>query len=185
LPGYLSELDQIPDTSSLNHQILKSIGIKNLSVIISEANYKNNQSIFIDLALELGVHFKFLFSNSKEGLEAVKNNEIDIGFYGTGFWAVDPFGDIQMLFTKGLHPVLKDIAADDKLQDMLEQLNSAGLDNPQELAKRVNKYIHDSYIYNVYANYPIVYLLQGFDEKYEYRIPQSGATPYPWMFFND
>lgn len=85
-----------------------------------------------------------------------------------------------MLFTPNLHAQLQDIAKDKKIQDSLTKLNDAKYSDKAQLAKELDRYIHDSYIYNVVAHFPFVFAYSDADATGS-GIPQSGTLPYPWM----
>lgn len=43
----------------------------------------------------------------------------------SGFWALDPAGDIKMLFTPNMHKLLSPITEDEKLQKLLGQVDES------------------------------------------------------------
>jgi hypothetical protein len=187
LPGHLSELDQVESLES-DTQVLKKHGLTTISVAISGGDYSTYMKAFDDLSRTLGIKINVIDYNSASSRSRhIDYTGYDILFSGSGFWPVDPFGDLQMLFTKGLHPQLNKVTNDDNLQALISNLNDPDLDlkAQNEEAQKLNKYIYHQFKYNIYARNPDAYIFQGFPDNYEFHLSQSGNSPYPWMFFTE
>jgi hypothetical protein len=100
---------------------------------------------------------------------------------GSGFWALDPGGDIKMLFTRNLHPGLSVVSDDDKLQEMLAALGADGTSKRSQY-EEINRYLFENALYNVYSHSSRLFIVKkggGFK-----RLPLGLTLPPPWMLFN-
>ena len=101
---------------------------------------------------------------------------------GSGLWALDPFGDLQMLFTAGLHAPLVHLQRDSELQKMLATLRTEM--PPAErvaLALKVNQHLFEDATFNVYTHTRRFYLSKkGISRGY---LQASITSPAPWQLF--
>jgi Bacterial extracellular solute-binding proteins, family 5 Middle len=111
--------------------------------------------------------------------EAFVNGQQDVLLGGSGFWPFDPVGDLQMLFTPGLHKPLTFVTKDPKLRGWLGNLETE--ENPAGTMAAINQHIYDSSLLNVFSHIKRVYLTtpNGVSEK----IPVAITPPAPWQMF--
>lgn len=98
----------------------------------------------------------------------------------TGFWAMDPTGDIQMLFTPNLHLGLKHFWQDQRLQGLLQKVASNGVVDA-EVVDAANAYLFSSAKLNVYSHIRRFYASQNKDLVH--RLPIGITNPSPWHLF--
>lgn len=185
VPGYLTSSD-LKKTRPLKTQaqdcrkMMKGKMLKWMPL----SSHTNN--VAFDSALEktaksLGIQIVRLPETSrKERFDAFVNNQLDVLMLATGFWPFDPVGDIQMLFTPGLHQQLLHSSSDNELQKMLENLEFE--ENPAPRLAEINRYLYREAKFNVYAHSKRVYLAKGDGTKAD--IPIAITPPAPWQVFN-
>lgn len=120
-----------------------------------------------------------IFKSRKNLAERFVQGEIAIFNSGSGFWANDPVGDLQMLFTPNLHKPLNFITKDENLQKLIKSLVSDPADKTKYT--EVNKYLHDQAMFNVYTHVRRFYFSK--DKNRLKQIPQGSAAPTPWQVF--
>ena len=100
----------------------------------------------------------------------------------TGFWALDPVGDIRMLFTPHLHEDLKQVWQDPKLQNLLLQLvNLSEGEGIREKLEEINRYNYERSVFNPIMQSRKVYVSKESDMLE--AIPLAVQQPYPWQVF--
>ncbi len=102
----------------------------------------------------------------------------EIAFYnsGSGFWALDPMGDVKMLFTPNLHKQFSQVTTDPKIQSLLDKLDASA-----SSYKRVNEYLFQESLFNVYGHQR-----RFFATKNRSLIPELNfaiTSPAPWQVF--
>lgn len=122
-----------------------------------------------------------LFDTRKQETEAFIKGEISVLGASTGFWAMDPAGDIQMLLTPNMHKILQFVANDDKVQTLIRSLKSGAEKNNPEGFRKLNQYIHDQGLFNVFAHVRRFYSSNSLDNISE--LPVSITSPAPWQVF--
>jgi hypothetical protein len=122
------------------------------------------------------------FSSGPELFEAFHDGEIQLMSIATGFWPLDPAGDLQMLFTPNLHRPLARVAADGKLQELIEKTQT-GADSALKAKSfaEVNRHLFDDAQFNPYNHFRRFYL--GKDNPTLRRLPSSITAPAPWQVF--
>ncbi|MCX6110595.1 MAG: ABC transporter substrate-binding protein [Proteobacteria bacterium] len=105
-----------------------------------------------------------------------------ISFFGSGLWALDPFGDLQMLFTPDLHKPLAHLQRDRVLQDMIAKLRTEVPPVERvQLATKLNSYLFEEAILNVFVHSRRFYLSK---KGSPFRSLQASITsPTPWQVF--
>lgn len=88
--------------------------------------------------------------------EAFVNGEVDFMYASTGFWPLDPVGDIQMLFTPNMHEILDGIASDTKFREFLDKLDQPSIDNGA--FEEINRYLYRDAYFNVYGHHARLYI---------------------------
>lgn len=183
LSGYLSRNEL--DTSSINSADFQKCLVKmrknkiSWGYVESEKNTAFVQAVLATIkSLELSGEPQLLKSR-KEMADKFVNGEISMFNAGSGFWAHDPSGDLQMLFTPNLHKPLNFITKDDTLQSLIKSLS----EDQSNVSKYVtiNKYLHDEALFNVYTHVRRFYFSK--DKNRLKQIPQGAAAPTPWQVF--
>ena len=136
-----------------------------LTMTLKKLGYQGKKPLVAESRKELNTWFT-------EGKIAVTNG-------GSGFWAQDPIGDLQMLFTPNLHKSLDYVTQDKTLQKKIRKIR----DNPSNktLLFEMNQYIHDEALFNVYS-----YVRRFYISTYENQsldLPFAITAPPPWQVF--
>lgn len=108
--------------------------------------------------------------------EAYATGEIAILNTGSGFWALDPAGDLKMLFTPNLHRGLSPVSEDGDLQRLLKNV-----DGSRAAFQAVNEYIYDDAKFNVYSHPRRFYVTPN--EHALSELPFALTSPAPWQVF--
>lgn len=135
------------------------------------------QIVFENAGIKLPVPVRF--RSYIDFQKAFIKGDVDIMYASTGFWPLDPVGDIQMLFTSNMHEILEGIWTDKKLQDLLSKLDilSEGIDSFEE----INRYLFDDAYFNVFSHFARLYIQSNVVDN---RIFPTGITAPPaWMLF--
>ena len=113
---------------------------------------------------------------------AFLNGEIQIIRIASGLWSLDPFGDMQMLFTPGLHATLKSLQQDQMLQSMLQNLRKEMPPAERRVAAlAINQYLFDESIFNVVTHVKRLFFSSKSHGPAE--MPLSITSPAPWQVF--
>ena len=101
-----------------------------------------------------------------------------VAFYngGSGFWALDPGGDMKMLFTPNLHKPLRHVSEDTKLQTFIERL-----EHDKSTFSEVNHYLFDEARFNVYTHLRRFFAAR--DKTLIGEVPFAITSPAPWQVF--
>jgi len=116
------------------------------------------------------------FKTKKEYGDAFSDGKIAFFNGGSGFWALDPAGDIKMLFTPNLHKPLKKVAEDPRLQKLLSKI---GMDTA--IYKDVNRHIFEEARLNVYTHHRRFFASKQADLIGD--VPFAITSPAPWQVF--
>jgi len=122
-------------------------------------------------------------SLQEQSAEFYKNNSAFF-FIRSGFWPLDPIGDIQMFFTPNMHESLEVIWSDGKVRQMLDGLKHLGdTDDPNPILKELNIYLYKNAIFN-----PIVHFGRYYASSRKgllRDLPMAVQQPYAWQAFNE
>ena len=107
------------------------------------------------------------------------SGKISIFYGGSGFWAQDAAGDLQMLFTPGLHKSLDFEAQDSGLQALIQKLK----EDPTNKSRfvEINQYIHDEALFNVYSHVRRFFVSKK--SSHNVVLPFAITSPFPWHLF--
>lgn len=122
-----------------------------------------------------------IFDTRKQETEAFIKGEVSLLGASTGFWAMDPAGDIQMLLTPNMHKILQFVSNDDKVQNLIRSLKVDREKNNPEAFKKLNQYIHDQALFNVFAHVRRFYSSDSLENIAD--LPVSITSPAPWQVF--
>lgn len=193
LPGYLPDNTLDAQSQNINNE---AISREECLLLIREnppkyAAMKSRKSSAFDdvmqqLYINLGIkppptpHY---ISSDQDLQSAYKSGDVAIVRSGSGFWALDPAGDLQMLFTPNLHAMFSDISRDTYVQKLIGSIKDAA--ENEEKSKyfaRLNQYLYDEAIFNVYAHPKRFYLAKkGTPLR---NLPMSITMPAPWQVFS-
>ena len=183
LPGYMTHEELSSQLAGLTAPSTEEIKLlENLQWIDSVSSYPHLlreplQKVFTDLGLTLPEPLNF--ENAKQFEQAFSMGQIDFMYATTGFWPLDPVGDIQMLFTPHLHEALEGVWSDANLQNLLSSLNDS--QNDFEMFKDVNKYLFKEAYFNVFGYHARFFILS--ENQIDRILPMGITTPPPWMLF--
>lgn len=103
--------------------------------------------------------------------------------FQTGFWAMDPVGDVRMLFTPNLHKDLGLATNDPKLQKLLSELkHSPPGDGTRAKMEEINRYTFSHAVFNPIFQFKKLYASKNKAELKEF--PLAVQQPYPWQLFS-
>ena len=118
-------------------------------------------------------------SNYDELKGAFVEGKIDFIFFASGFWPLDVGGDLQMLFTPGLHKLLYFVAKDAKFQAMIEK--AVRNPNDTELYESINQYLYDNALMRAYAHSKRFYISKN--RNLWSNLAIGITSPAPWQLF--
>lgn len=145
-----------------------------------------NPPIFIEslkaTAVELGLKLKgpTQLADRKEEVENFISNKSAFMYGRTGFWALDPTGDIQMLFTPNLHKGLQHFWKDQTLQTYLSHIVKDGQVN-SKVVDEINAHIFTDAKFNVYSHIRRFYASKN--KSLVQKLPIGITSPSPWHLF--
>lgn len=111
-----------------------------------------------------------------------KKAEIGVVRMGSGLWPLDPFGDLQMLFTPRLHKTLEALQDDDALQAMIHDLR-VGVSGSEKIskAKQLNSYLYSQAVFNILEHTSRLYISRP--NVMADSVPAAITSPAPWQVF--
>ena len=185
IPGYLSPDQLIAASADSCLEYLRAHPVP-------WARFPKENNYYLDGAIErtaerLGVKFGEVITltgnSSTEWPELFRAGKTAFLPFQTGFWAMDPVGDVRMLFTPNLHKDLGLVANDRKLQALLQELKStpAGTDTRLKM-EEINRYIFAQSIFNPIFQFKKLYASKDASALIEF--PLAVQQPYPWQIFS-
>ena len=107
------------------------------------------------------------------------SGKVSIFYGGSGFWAQDAAGDLQMLFTPGLHKSLDFVTQDASLQSLIHKLK----EDPTNKNRftEINQYLHDEALFNVYSHVRRFFVSKK--SSHNLDLPFAITSPFPWHLF--
>ncbi len=145
-----------------------------------DENYRD--SIFVKAVMaafaELGATASKPVSvkSRKEFSDAFSGNKVAFYNAGSGFWALDPAGDVKMLFTPNLHQTLKQLWSDSKFLNLVTKLGDDAVGY-----KALNTYLFEESLLNVYGHQRRFFAAknQALFSNLNFAI----TSPAPWQVF--
>jgi len=110
-----------------------------------------------------------------------ESGKISISYGGSGFWAQDAAGDLQMLFTPGLHKSLDFVTQDPTLQLLIKQLKDDAATKSRYT--EINQYLHDEALFNVYSHVRRFFVSK--QSSSNLNLPFAITSPFPWHLFEE
>jgi len=118
------------------------------------------------------------YGSRKEMADAFSDGKIAFMSASSGFWAFDPSGDLQMLFTPNLHKQLRFLSADTELQTLIANAKKL---KAADSFKAVNSYLYGTGLFNVYAHTRRFFWSNN--PKFQKSIQFGNTAPSPWQVF--
>ncbi len=187
LPGYISSDEfQSQIESKLNANDLVECKMKFQENPIHWLKSKSNPNSFFvqvmeKIFLSLGIENQdpIQSETQKDEVEMFVNGKLSVSSFQTGFWAFDPAGDVQMLFTPNLHKSLCFVSKDPKTQDLIKNLEIAKDKNSAFAA--LNRHIFNESLLNVFTH--VRRFVAAKDQSLIQEAPVSITAPAPWQYF--
>ena len=150
-------------------------------VIKDIGHRKNREGVTQEIFRSLGVSVPrpLMLESYPQFYRAFVEGELDFITFGSGFWALDVAGDLQMLFTPNLHKALEFVAGDLRLQELIEE----AAQNPKDdkAFAQVNQYLYDHALIRPYSHFKRFYLARN--PNLLNNIPIGITFPAPWQLF--
>lgn len=188
LPGYMKSQELAQKEFSKISDIDRQSCLAALKAVPIQwaKNQEDKNSIYsivmdeVTSQLQIPISKTVMFNTRKEELDAFTNGDIGVLFASTGFWAIDPAGDIQMLLTPNMHKLLQFVSQDDIAQGLIKNLKTSA-ENNSEAFKTLNQYLHDKALFNVYTHIRRFYTSPH--KNIVAELPISITSPAPWQVF--
>ncbi len=134
-----------------------------------------------DLDIPLGQ--PTVIDDDSEWIRDLNGGKIAFYPFMSGFWALDPVGDIRMLFTPNLHEDLRLVWQEPQLQSLLKELGltSEG-EGVRSKMEEINRYLNSQAVFNPLIHFRNAYLSKK-QEALE-SVPLAVQQPYPWQLFS-
>lgn len=185
LPGYLT-MDELSASSSLSmadeencRRRFATEGVPWAQIAEEDDSFFNDVANLVFSNLNIPESSKVRLQNKKEEVAAFEGEKVAFLAASTGFWAMDPAGDVQMLFTPNMHAFLKHVSKDDHLQRLIQDLKGPG--DSSTAFENLNRYLHDQAVFNVFTHVRRFYASPN--EQLIAEIPLSITSPTPWQVF--
>jgi hypothetical protein len=120
--------------------------------------------------------------NSKSRDQLFLENKTAFLSAGSGFWAQEPLGDLQMFFSPGMHPLLRDTIANPNIHKQLSQLDHTTEVTLKEDFRKLNELIYTESTLAVFMHTRRFYAANSLDEIRD--LPQAVVAPAAWQVFN-
>lgn len=187
VPGYMADKELAVDsTSKLNLEKIKKCqeDLQKTDFQWAYVKDEKNSSFFDALQLtlkELGLDKiqPLVLASRKELAEHFISGKVALFNAGSGFWPLDPAGDLQMLFTPNLHKPLEYITKDEKLQKLIRKIQTNESD--VNVYKDVNRYLYNEALFNVYGHVRRFFCAKN--AKLLTEFPAAITSPSPWQVF--
>ncbi len=114
--------------------------------------------------------------NNSQITESFASGKLSIVSGASGFWALDPVGDVEMYFTKNLHKTLKYVWEDEGLYNLIEKINHHDIKKSLEA---INKHIFLDSRLGVYMHFRRFYATNK-SLKVERTSTSISVSP-PWL----
>ncbi len=123
-----------------------------------------------------------VFQSFSEQQTSFVGGKIDLMRVASGLWPLDPFGDLQMLFTPNMHEILKPLHNDSVLQTLLGDLRlNLPSSEKRKKAEELNRHLYREGIFNVLEHISRFYISQT--GVIPSSLPAAITSPAPWQVF--
>lgn len=182
LPGYLS----VQDLEKSN--VLSSKDIADCKTVFSKAEIRwahtqsNGHTMFVNTLRNtisnIGAKLPepILTANRKENENLFTAGKISVLHGSSGFWALDPAGDLKMLLTPNLHEMLEFVTANPTTQNLV-----AGLQDESADYTKMNRYLFEQADLNVYTH--LRRFFASPNKALLADLPIAISSPAPWQVF--
>ncbi len=182
LPGYISSVDLEKSSPLSDKEVAQCMSTFAKSKIPWGYATSEKRSMFIETLektmakMGTGLTKPIIVSNRKEVTDLFAVGKIWVSSASSGFWALDPAGDMKMLLTPNLHKVLKFVSADPTVQQLISDLG----EKPDGFAK-VNRRIYEQANLNVYTH--VRRFFAASSQHTLADVPFAITSPAPWQVF--
>lgn len=123
-----------------------------------------------------------VFQSFSEQQKSFVGGKIDLLRVASGVWPLDPFGDLQMLFTPNMHEMLQPLHDDSVLQALLGDLRlNLPSSEKRKKAEELNRHLYREGIFNVLEHISRFYISQN--GVIPSSLPTAITSPAPWQVF--
>lgn len=120
--------------------------------------------------------------SSHSGWPTYGRTDVAFQLSNSGFWPLDPVGDIQMLFS-GIHEDYMDIQSDKVIQSLVRDISqSYSFEEINNNMSRLNQSLFNSAYFNIFCNQSYFYVSRS-DCSTRKCLELSVTLPYPWQVF--
>lgn len=183
LPGYLSlqEINKAPLSTGDEKTCRDTLSKSKVSWGYPESEKDAKFFVALKAAFErLGMKIDsgVSFADRKQFAEAFAEGRIAFYYGGSGFWALDPSGDVQMLFTPNLHKPLQHLSGDTRFRQLVDKLDS----NP-EAFRELNRFVYTDARLNIYTH--VRRFFASKNKALLGEVPFAITSPAPWQVFEE
>lgn len=190
VPGYLNDED-LTGTSSLSEEIVKKcqqkfknktfdwgIRKKTTPSLVAETLGK------VQKKLKIQLNAPEIAPGSHSGWSSYKKKTIAFQTTHSGFWPLDPIGDIQMLFTPKLHEDYIDIWTDKDINSLISNLGAIrNKSEAPQIMEKINRTIYQKSIMSIFSHQSYSYISKYQANQADIIGSFSLTVPYPWEIF--
>jgi len=186
LPGFMDD-EQLSnvENQSLDYDCLKKLRETEFPWVKTKKIKNSFEDELINQVVKrLGLKKVKIFevSIASERDQLYMENKNSFIFAGSGFWAQEPLGDLQMFFSPGMHPLLRDVIADLEVKRELSKLDEINEGNINNYFMKLNEVIYKTSILSVFLHTRRFYA--GTSSKEIRDLPQAVVAPATWQVFN-
>lgn len=180
LPGFIEDknisidFDEVKNNFRGKKIIIPKISFSSLRIIY-EAIYSVAQNLEMKIDEEK-------FDSIDEITANFIDNNISVVAGGSGFWAQDPIGDLEMWLTPGLHKTMTFVWSNKEVYNLLDKIKK--IKNNNDLGKKMEEF--NIYLSNQCIIAPVIHYRRFYitDKNIKsINIPQSVTLPAPWQLF--
>jgi len=184
LPGYLS-YNHLKEHSKTKRVKFSSQDFNR----ITRATISGSPSVNFELVMDrfsknLRAENNILNLKSRqEAADQIAAGKLSIFDGYTGFWAFDPIGDLQMLFTPNMHMLLKGVWSNKSFTQELKELEAVRDNEKGECLEKINQFLFEDAVFNVIHQIKSYFIYSKLANKGVMAISMSEIAP--WMLVND
>lgn len=180
-PGYLSKTS-LSSNLNFTQNTIDSFRGKQIKLFRTNPYVPELFKILEIVANDLGMNIIYVDSpnSNLERINMFLNNNVSVNIGGSGFWPIDPSGDVKMFFTKQLHKGLSFIWQDNSLYELISKIDDEKFDiNSENIFETINQHLFDQSLLAPIVHYRRLYITKN-SQKLE-DIPQGITSPAPWQ----
>ena len=182
MPGYQPAADFTRPSlaPAARARALEKLRGRSITWVRRRSRQESFARVITDVCRDLGMVCSEL-ENAQKSMGELMDDGVAVLSASTGFWPLDPLGDLQMLFTPNLHSDLKAVWSNRGLQQAIRaaRMSDGSLGDLRE----VNRILFDDALYNVFTHHQYFYAAPKALERSFRDAPVGYAVPYPWQLF--